>query len=476
MSESLHEFDAASVRSSGRKWMLAMATILGTGLLVLLFAYGTPAEPVGIPEGREEVIFWHFWGGGIDREVVDDVVSRFNESQDKYHVRAISMPGNNLQAKLFLSVAGGDSPDIVNQDDPVIPDWAHRGVIQSLSEIAPQAEVDSVRAFLLPAAERLSVFDNQMFGLCNGLDIRALYYNKTMLDRFQLDPPTTIEQLDHIAETIAPPAGPTPRCYGYLPDSRRLWAWGYVFGGDFYDYANQRATVNSPGIQEALSWMASYETRYGADNISAYRTADQSLPGGTFTLLPIGDQDTEGRYAVMMDGQWRVRKIAAFQEDRRRRGLLVPEFGVCPLPTPTQAKTDIQPRSNGGWVNGNFFVFPRNAKNSSGAWEFAKFWIGYTDAQQAAKTCSAGGWIPVSQSVIDTEEFQQYTRDNPLFKTFVDLAASPNQFPIPPVVGAAMFKRTVEDAAYEAMFTKKPVDQVLDSANQRIESQLERNR
>lgn len=52
------------------------------------------------------------------------------------------MPGNNLQAKIFLSVAGGDSPDLVNQDDPVIPDWAHRGVIHSLEDIA-QMTIDS---------------------------------------------------------------------------------------------------------------------------------------------------------------------------------------------------------------------------------------------------------------------------------------------------------------------------------------------
>ncbi len=38
-----------------------------------------------------------------------------------------------------------------------------------------------------------------------------------------------------------------------------------------------------------------------------------------------------------------------------------------------------------------------------------------------------------------------------LFTKLVDLAGSENQFPVPVIPGAAMFKRTVESAAYEAM-------------------------
>lgn len=456
--------------------------VIGFGLLAalswLLLNYGGSGQRdvLSDPTGqREEVVFWHFWGGE-DRDVVTDAVRRFNESQDRYFVRAIAMPGNNLQAKLFLSVAGGDPPDIVNQDDPVIPDWAHRGVIHSLKDIASAEEVLAVRESLLPPALKLSVFQDEMFGLCNGLDIRALYYNKTLLDENGLTPPTSIQQLDLISETIAPPSKEKHQRYGYLPDTRRLLAWGHVFGGDFYLDAEHKATVDSPPIVDALNWMASYQTRYGADQIAAFRTGDQSLPGTAFPLLPIGDQAMAGRYAVVMDGQWRVRSISKFQKERRERGLATPEFGVCPLPTPDSINQKFKPRNNAGWVNGNFFVFPKHAKNSRGAWEFAKFWIGHTAPSQAADTCAAGGWIPVTQNVIDDRAFQKHLVDNPLFAQFVDLAASPNQLPTPQVVGAAMFKRTVETASYEAMFTNaKPVD-LLRSANERIQQQLDRNR
>lgn len=171
-----------------------------------------------------------------------------------------------------------------------------------------------------------------------------------------------------------------------------------------------------------------------------------------------------------MDGQWRVRDIKAFQQQRRELGRPVPEFGVCPLPTPASGAS----RGDAGWVNGNFFVFPKNAKNSKGVWEFAKFWIGYRDSVQAAKTCVEDGWIPVSSDVIDSKPFQAYLQENPMFAEFVRLAGSPNQFPTPQVVGAAVIRRTVESASYEAMFTEQKPKALFSSADQRLQERLDR--
>ena len=452
-----------------------IGVLLLSGFFWVILTNTEHGESEQVPQGREEVVFWHFWGGE-DRKVVQDVVDRFNDSQNQYFVRAVAMPGNNLQAKLFLSVAGGDSPDLINQDDPVIPDWASRGIIRPLDDIAPPEEIEAIGDWLLPAAKRLSTFDHQLFGLCNGLDIRALYYNKSLLDQYGLEPPETIEDLDYIAETIAEPGQQLRSNYGYLPDTRRLWAWGYVFGGTFYESESNNVTVDDPAIVAALEWMSRYQQRYGADQIAAFRNGDQSLPGDKFRLLPVESSQMAGRYAVIMDGQWQVRKINAFQKRRRDLGLAVPEFGTCPLPFPNSIKPGVKARKNAGWVNGNFFVFPRNAKNSRGAWEFAKFWIGYQSPESAAKTCAAGGWIPVADQVIQSQEFQEYLKRNPLFQTFVDLARSPNQFPTPMVVGASMFKRSVERASYDAMFTKREPKTLLREADLTVQRQLDRVR
>ena len=417
-----------------------------------------------LPPERREVVFWHFWGGA-DRAIVEDVVNRFNRSQDEHFVRAIAMPGNNLDLKLFLAVSGGEPPDLINQDDPIMADWASRGALVPLDEVASPDEVERLRAWLVPAARQLGSYNDRMYALCNGLDIRALYYNKTLLDEYQLSPPTNLKELDQIAISTTKFDDKTgkPERFGFLPDPRRLTAWGAVFGGDFFDEPTGRVTADSDPIVRTLEWMTSYRRRYGTVAVAAFRQGDQSLPGKSFPLLA-------GRYTMVMDGQWRVRDIVASQDEQRRRGVAVTQYGVCPLPAPAGG------RERAGWVNGNFFVVPRGAKNQSGAWQFMKFWSGFGGYEsEAAKTCRAGGWIPVSKRVVQQPEFQRYLTEQPLFAQFVALAESPNQFPTPVVPGAPFFQRTINAVASTAMYVEgaAPARELLRDATRTIQIQLD---
>lgn len=421
------------------------------------------AGPI-VPADRQEVVFWHFWGGQ-DREVVDEIVRRFNVRQDEFFVRAIAMPGNNLDLKLFLAITGGDPPDVINHDDPIVADWAARGAITPLDQVATAAEIELLSTWLFPAAARLGSYDNRLYALCNGLDIRALYYNQSMLEEFGLQPPTSVEQLDRIAATIAPPSDELRDRYGYLPDPRRLWAWGVVFGGDFFDPASERITADDPAIIAALQWMRGYSDRYGKANIAAFRTGDQSLPGKSFPLLA-------GRYAVVMDGQWRVRDIAASQAEQRATGGPVTQYGVCPLPAPPGG------RQRAGWVNGNFFLIPNGARNPRGAWQFMKFWSGFDGHEPAAaETCIAGGWIPPSQRVVDEPAFRQYLDQEPLFARFVELAGSPNQVPTPAIPGAPFFYQEVNNTAARCLFrSDESPASLLRDCTERVQSHVERAR
>jgi len=445
-----------------REWKQLVAALALAATVALAF-HESAGSRVEIPAGRSEVVFWHFWGGK-DRPVVEEICRRFNASQQEFFVRPIAMPGNNLDLKFFLSVAGGDPPDLLNQDDPIVADWAHRGALVPLDELADHAEIDRLAEWLFPAAREIGSYNGRMYALCNGLDVRALYYNADILNQHRLSPPKTIAELDHAARTIAPPGDKSLARYGYLPDPRRLWSWGIVFGGEFYHPQSGKVTADSPQVVSALDWMSSYSRDYGADRVARFRKGDQALPGAAFPLL-------EGRYAMLMDGQWRVSEIAAVQEAARKRGEAVPNYGVVPLPAPPEGK------ENAGWVNGNFFVVPRGAKNPRGAWAFMKFWSGFDGHEdEAARACTAGGWIPASQHVVEQPRFQQYLNRYPMFRTFVELAASPNQRPTPAVPGAQFFQDEVIRAAEDAIYRSVPAELALTEATRRIQTRLEGQR
>ncbi len=433
--------------------------------LFLLVAGCTTEPPVDLPN-REEVVFWHFWGGR-DRPIVERIVEQFNASQDRYLVRAISLPGSNLDLKFFLSVAGGDPPDLMNHDDPVVADWASRGVLTPLDELASETELEQLSTWLFPAARQLGTYDRRLYALCNGLDIRALYCNKTLLDEHDLALPQTIKDLDAIAETIAPASGTSGRRrMGYLPDPRRLWAWGVVFGGRFADVQaenpDEKITADSPGILAALTWMAGYSRRYGPSEVAAFRSGEQALTGATFPLL------ADRRYAVLMDGQWRVRDLAEAEEAAQKSGKTFDEFVVTPLPYPLGGRKDA------GWVNGNFFVVPRQAKHKQGAWEFMKFWVGLEGhAAVAAEACAAGGWIPVSPTVVEQPAYQQALERWPLLQEFIRLAASPNQRPVPALPVASLYYQRVVQAAQAVLYRGEDPEKALRQAAGQVRARLQ---
>jgi multiple sugar transport system substrate-binding protein len=446
------------MKRQGMKRFAAIALVAA----VVALAFRESANPRWqLPPGRSEVVFWHFWGGK-DRPVVEEICDRFNKSQNEFFVRPVAMPGNNLDLKFFLSVAGEDPPDVLNQDDPIVADWAHRDALVPLDELATSQEIAQLQTWLFPAAREIGSYRGRLYALCNGLDIRALYYNADVLAAFALKPPRTLEELDHAEAQIVAAGGPFPRQqYGYLPDPRRIWSWGIVFGGRFYDPPSGRITADSPPIIAALDWMASYSRRYGPDDVARFRKGDQALPGAAFPLF-------QRRYAMIMDGQWRVAEIAAVQEAARRRGEAVPRYGVVPLPPPPGGV------ANAGWVNGNFFVVPRGAKNPRGAWAFMKFWSGFGGHEsEAARACAGGGWIPASAKVVDDPTFQDYLRRYPMFRTFVLLAGSPNQVPTPAVPGAQFLQDEVIRAAEDAMYKLVPPREALENATRRAQARLE---
>ncbi|MFN6110260.1 MAG: extracellular solute-binding protein [Planctomycetota bacterium] len=446
-----------------RNWLLLGLALAASGWLL----FGGPLRDKS-NAAREEVVLWHFWGG-TDLEVVRDVVRRFNAAQSDYFVREVAMPGNNLRAKLFLSAAGGAPPDLVNIDDPVIADWEELGLLRTVAEIAGRSEADRIAQSLFPAARELSSSAGQLVGICNGLDVRALYYNRTFLEERGWKAPQTLEELDEIGWKVRALELDQPR-FAFLPPPRRILFFAHLFGAQVWDPEHARPCLDSSPLVQAAEWLQSYSRLYGDDQVAAYRQTDQSLPGKSFPLLPQTAEQMTGRYLFSLDGQWRVRDLRAFRAERLALGKPQPEFDVMPFPPP--ARLDDSARTApAGWVNGNVFVFPRRARNSTGALAFAKFWIGLDQPAEAAQTCLAGGWIPVLPKVVAEPSFAAELEREPLFRRFVELAESSGMRPTPSVRGAAYLVRVLESTAERvASDSRLPADGAFGEANRELET------
>lgn len=438
-----------------------IARIVGAAILILalggLGVWRAVQPTSSAPPGRERVVFWHFWTDKKWRPVVESIVKGFNGSQDRFWVDPLAVIESKLEMKFYMAVAGGKAPDVLLQDNQIIPDWAHRGVIVPIDSMLPPDERKELLEWLYPIARKIGTYDGKLYGLCTAIDIRAIMFNAEHLRAAGGDPsklPETLDEFTALCHRLSRfDEGGELEGVGYLPNPKRLWMWAPVFGGRFFDRESGRVTSNEPAVVRALEWMSSYSSRYGVETIAAFRSGDDQILGFDFPF-------SHERYSMILAGQWRVHDMHEFSPEM--------EYGVGALPPPKGG------RSKAGWANGNFFVVPKNSRNAEGALAFMKYWSGFGSREgSAAEICKMGGWIPASPRVAADPTFRKYCTEFPGFARFVELASSKNLITTPSVPVQAFFYDRINQAADEAMHLKLTPQEALDRATEEIQARLD---
>lgn len=405
MSESLHRAFLKSSAIAGAVLALAMA-------LTLLFAL--PGQQTRKYPDRIPVRFWHMWTSDW-KAVVEEIVGRFNESQDRYEVIPLSVPGTAADSKFLLSVAGGDPPDVMAQWNQVIPKWAESALLIPLDSLMSPGEWKEFQETTYPAAQKIGIYKGRLYAVTIGLDLYACYCRVDHLREAGLDPaqpPQTLEELVRWGEMLQKqtPDGELSRI-GFLPTGFAMYAPS--FGSGFYDTERDVLTLNTPDNLRALSFLADQRRKLGFANVIRFESG-----------LNVGQGSVQwpfisGAYSIAMDGQWRVEQLARFAPEL--------DYITFPIPPPEGG------RKHAGWANGNFMVIPAGARQVEGAWEFIKFWSGIDNPERAAEFYAWGGWLPMSPAIAEAPKYREYIKKNPQFQTFLDILPSENLQPTPPV-------------------------------------------
>ena len=400
------------MESSGRPW-LAFVLVCAA---ILALSWSLPEQSFRRYPGRKPVIFWHRWTGEWEK-VVDGICDRFNASQTEYEVIPLSVPDGMADSKFLIAVAGDDPPDCMAEVNDVVPQWAESGLLLPLDSLMDAREWERQKGSIFPAALRIGMFRDRLYGLTVGMDIFALYYRPDFFRQAGLDPdhlPSSLEGLtDWAAKMDRTDANGELTRLGMLP-----WGLGNfapVFGGGFYDWGKGELTLDTPQNMRALTWLAARRSRLGFDRVGRFEAAQNRSKGGGEGGWPL----LSGSEAIVVDGQWRV------QEARK----LAPAFDYRTAPIP--------PAGGGlpgaGFVDGNVMLIPRSARDIQGAWAFIRFWSGLDHPERAAEFYTEGGWLPLNRAVEESPVYRGYLRRNLQFRTFVDLLESPNLYPVAPI-------------------------------------------
>ncbi len=380
-----------------KKLTILISVFTLASMLLAACGGGQPAA-----EEPEMLRVWIQWG---------DNPQQIQELFDKYTAESgikVEVTAPLEDDKILPSLTGSDPPDVlVLSGGDYVKSFAKENLVTELSDIITTGGIDLNDFFEAPLDQCKS--GDQILCLPWGTDMYALFWNKDMFEAAGLDPetpPKTMEELAEFADmmTLRDDAGNLTQV-GFLPDQGWDHSDLYVrmFGGFWYSEDGTQLTVNSQPMIDSLLWQQQFYTKYGADEVLAL-----SSGWGDAYMSPDYPFYT-GQMAMYVDGEWMTGPnfISAFKPEA--------SYGVAPFPPPA----DHPERANTAVVQGTVAVIPAGAKNKEAS---AKLLAWMMSPEIVAEEFCFNANLPTSKKAAEDPCFTE----NPKFKVFTDLMASPN--------------------------------------------------
>jgi len=345
---------------------------------------------------------WIQWG---------DNPQQIQELFDKYTAASgikVEVTAPLEEDKILPALTGSEPPDVlVLSGGDLVKSYAKEGLVMDLSDAIKTGGIDLNDFFEAPLRQCKS--GDQILCLPWGTDMYALFWNKDMFEAAGLDPekpPATMEELAEFADklTIVGADG-TVEQVGFLPDQGWDHSDLYVrmFGGFWYSEDGTQLTANSQPMIDSLTWQQQFYTNYNADEVMALSS------GWADAYMSPDYPFYTGKMAMYVDGEWMTGPnfISAFKPEA--------SYGVAPFPPPA----DYPERANTAVVQGTVAVIPAGAKNKDAS---AKLLAWMMSPEIVAEEFCFNANLPTSKKAATDPCFTE----NPKFKVFTDLMASPN--------------------------------------------------
>jgi multiple sugar transport system substrate-binding protein len=202
-----------------------------------------------------------FWNGftGPDRPALEELVKRFNESQDKITIKMTVMPWDVFFQKLLPAYAADKGPDIAAMDTVQMPQYADKGVFADLGDLYEDPNFPTDQ--LIETAVEATKWDDTYYGVPMNFTTLLLYWNKDMFREAGLDPetpPATWEEWQDAAVKLTKDENGDgrPEQYGLaLADHETIPMWPILVWGNGGDLVNEdatEATLDDPKTIEAI--------------------------------------------------------------------------------------------------------------------------------------------------------------------------------------------------------------------------------
>jgi len=418
-------------------------------LVVVWAAYKSEQIPrIEQKPGPVHITYWEKWTE-FEGDAIKAVVDRYNSRQNRIHVDLLSV--SDIEKKTLLAVSGGNPPDVAGLYGPNVAQYADDSAVMPLDDFCKSYHI--TRDDYIPVYFDIGFYNNHIYSLPSAPASTALHYNKQMFRDAGLDPekyPTTIEELDALADKIVTRKNGHIDRSGFMPAEPGWWNWGWgcVFGGKLWDVKTGKVTANSPENVRAYNWVRTYTDKYGAGELSTFRSGFGNFSSPQNAFL-------SSKVAMELQGVWMYNFIDQYAPSLEKPVL---NWAAVPFPHPAD-RPDL---ANMTFADEDVLVIPRGARHPKEAFDF----ISYVESQEGMELLCMGQRKHSPLSHVSDTFYSKHP--NPYIKLFADLPKSPTVVS-PPKTGIWPEYQAEMVAAFEQVsLGKKTAKEALDYVQNRV--------
>ncbi|TBL75130.1 ABC transporter substrate-binding protein [Paenibacillus thalictri] len=372
-------------------------SILSLSAVMMLSACGSEATSGkasnSASSGEKIVIkYWTANGGKIE-EAKQNLVKKFNESQNRIEVQEANQGSyDELHAKVQAAFAAGNAPAVSDLEISSTGAFSRSGMLVDLTPLAARDEAQVNIKDFNPGLMGNAYVDGKLYGLPFMRSTPILYKNVTMLKDAGLDPsgPKSWAEFEQYGRVL--------KSKGKTPMTLPVDIWNYEAlvaqtGGKVLSDDRKKALFNSPeGVAPVEYWK-----KMSNDGLIKFAVGN--------TAGADAGKDWDNQISAFKFGS--TAGVAAAIEIAKGN-----KFEVA---------TDFMPanKSYGVPTGGCHLIITSKVseKEKEAAWEFIK-WM--TSKENTIYQHKYVGYLPNRLSALQSDELQSYYKENPQYKVASD--------------------------------------------------------
>lgn len=378
-----------------RREFLRLGGLTAAGLLL---GACRPSRSLSVTSSEGPVqLVYQDWQTEWFPAMVQEMLDRFHKEHPEIRVYYVPDP-TDVEESLLTELQNGTGPDVFAACCSFFPILAQEEQTIDLRPFIEELSEEDIQDWDPAQYNSFFTLDGRQYGLPKYHGALALYYNKDIFDRYNVDYPD--ESWDHndyldamLRLTHDRDSDGIPDVWGsYLDISwDRIQIHVNAWGGHFVDPGNpSRSMIGEPEALAAMEWL---RARMWDDHVIA---APADVKNRTTSQAFV-----DGQVAMVEDGSWALKSILSEADFR---------VGIAPIPKGPARRATLSTTDGFGIYNGT--------RHPQQAWTLMKFLISKDYGRAMAK---ANFLQPARESLIDEwigyveEEFPEKAKDADLY-------------------------------------------------------------